>query len=277
MKNIIIICLLATSFNFAFSQTHRFVYELTFKRDSTKSKLDSTKLVLDIGENEVKFYDMEFLVVDSISKNKNEKWIINSESQQLIKRKKGSNIHQNYRDNLFDYFLIESKDDMKWKISPETKKVAEYQLQKAETNFGGRSWIAWFCKDIPMNEGPYKFQGLPGLIFEIADTRNDYSYKLINSKKLEKNVDTTEFLETHYGNKPIKITNKKLNEVKFNYYNNPYSWAMTATGTWSVDFGDGKIYNKKEDIPYLTKRTQEELRRNNNPIELDIAIKYPLK
>ncbi|QBO58659.1 GLPGLI family protein [Chryseobacterium salivictor] len=166
---------------------------------------------------------------------------------------------------------------MKWEIFTETKKSADYQLQKAEVDFGGRHWVAWFCNEIPINEGPYKFQGLPGLIFEIEDTGNNYSYKLINSKKLEKELDTTEFLETHYGNKPIKITNQKLNEVKLNYYNNPYSWAMTSTGTWSVNFGDGKIYNKKEDIPYLTRRTQEELRRNNNPIELDIALKYPLK
>lgn len=276
MRKLVIFCFLVITFNLGFSQTHRFIYELHLKGDSTKNKLDSIKVILDVGKKDVRFYDMEFLVIDSIRKNTHENWTTNSRTQQLTKRKKGSHINQNYRDNLFDYFLIESKDEMKWNIFPETKKVGEYNLQKAETTFGERKWIAWFCNEIPINEGPYKFQGLPGLIFEIADKGNNYSYKLINSKKLDTDFDTTDFLETHYGNKPITITNKKLNEVKLNYYNNPYSWAMTSD-SWSVNFGDGKVYTSKEDLPYLTRRAQEELRRNNNPIELDKAVKYPLK
>ncbi len=51
------------------------------------------------------------------------------------------------------------------------KKVQNYTLQKATTGFGGRNWTAWFCKDIPFNEGPFKFRGLPGLIFEIQDDK----------------------------------------------------------------------------------------------------------
>src|SRR5690606_7209761 len=131
------------------AQTHRFIYELHYKRDSTKNKMDSAKMVLDVGKSEVKFYDMDFLRIDSIRKNKNENWTTNSITQQLVKRKIGSSVHQNYQDNLFDYFLIESDDEMKWKVFPETKKVADYQLQKAETNFGGRHWIAWFYTGIP--------------------------------------------------------------------------------------------------------------------------------
>lgn len=276
MKRLVVLCLLGMTFNFGFSQGHRFIYELHFKSDSTKNKFDSIKVILDVGKENTKFYDMEFLRIDSIRKNTLENWTMNSPSQQLTKRKKGSSINQNYRDNLFDYFLIESKDEMKWKIFPEIKKGGEYNLQKATTDFGGRHWIAWFCTEIPINEGPYKFQGLPGLIFEISDFGNNYSYKLIGNIKLETDFDTTDFLETHYGEKPVKITNKKFNEIKLNYFSDPYSWARTAE-EWSVNFGDGKVYHTKEDIPYLTKRTQEELRRNNNPIELDTALPYPLK
>jgi GLPGLI family protein len=47
-------------------------------------------------------------------------------------------------------------------------------LQKA-TNFGGRLWIiAWFNLEIPINEGPYKFRGLSGLIFEIGDSQTQF-------------------------------------------------------------------------------------------------------
>ena len=66
-----------------------------------------------------------------IRKNKNENWTTNTTTQQLVKRKIGSSIHQNYRDNLFDYFLIESKDEMKWKIIPETKKNSRLSFTKS--------------------------------------------------------------------------------------------------------------------------------------------------
>ncbi|RRQ45535.1 GLPGLI family protein [Chryseobacterium sp. SC28] len=276
MKKIITFSVLFL-FIIGFGQTHRFIYELHFKSDSTKNKTDSVKMVLDIGKEETKFYDIEFLRIDSIRKIKNENWMTNSITQQLLKRKNGSNFNQNYKDNLFDYFLVESNDEMKWNVFPETKNVANYHLQKAETNFGGRHWVAWFTAEIPISEGPYKFRGLPGLVFEVSDVGNNYSYKLVNSTTLDVEVDTNDFLETHYGEKPIKIAAEKLNELQINYYNDPYSWARTATGNWNVNFGDGVNYNKKEDIPYLTKRTQEELRRNNNPVELDTAVKYPLK
>lgn len=116
---------------FLSAQTHRFIYELHYKADSTKNKMDSAKMVLDISKYEAKFYDMEFLRIDSIRKNKNENWTTNSTIQQLVKRKIGSSIHQNYRDNLFDYFLIESKDEMKWKIIPETKKNSRLSFTKS--------------------------------------------------------------------------------------------------------------------------------------------------
>lgn len=273
-KNIVFILIFISGM--MFSQMHRFVYEMTYRKDSTSNKTGFLKMVLDVGREETKFYDFDFLRVDSLNKITMTEQT-NSKSQQLTKRKTGSSVNQNYRDNIFDYFVIESEDEMNWKLLPETKDVADYHLQKAETDFGGRHWIAWFCKDIPINEGPYKFRGLPGLIFEVADSQNNYAYRFVSSKNLEKDYDTTDFLETHYGNNPIKITNEKLNKIKLNYYNDPYLWARTSEGRWSVNIGDGVVYNKKEDLPYLTKREQEQLRRDNNPIEIDKAVKYPLK
>jgi GLPGLI family protein len=39
---------------------------------------------------------------------------------------------------------------MTWKISSETRKIGEYKVQKAETDFGGRKWTAWFTTDLPI-------------------------------------------------------------------------------------------------------------------------------
>lgn len=56
------------------------------------------------------------------------------------------------------------------------------QLQKAKTFFGGRYWEAWFSNDTPLQEGPYKFKGLPGLIYEMRDSKNNFIYQFPMSR-----------------------------------------------------------------------------------------------
>ncbi|WP_262892927.1 hypothetical protein [Kaistella flava (ex Peng et al. 2021)] len=33
-----------------------------------------------------------------------------------------------------------------------------YKVQKATTTFGGKKWVAYFTRDIPFTDGPYKFR-----------------------------------------------------------------------------------------------------------------------
>ncbi|RTZ46452.1 GLPGLI family protein [Chryseobacterium arthrosphaerae] len=41
------------------------------------------------------------------------------------------------------------------------KKNREFNTQKAVCDFAGRKWTAWFTADLPIQDGPYKFYGLP--------------------------------------------------------------------------------------------------------------------
>ena len=54
-------------------------------------------------------------------------------------------------------------------------------------------WNVWFCNEVPFAEGPYKFNGLPGLIFEVEDTQGIFKYSLIKIENLNKNLVTLEF------------------------------------------------------------------------------------
>ena len=49
--------------------------------------------------------------------------------------------------------------------------IKTYTCKKATTHFRGRDYIAWFTTDIPIVAGPWKFNGLPGLVIDIEDTR----------------------------------------------------------------------------------------------------------
>jgi len=60
--------------------------------------------------------------------------------------------------------------NISWRIEKESKKVLNYNCQKATCDFRGRSYVAYFTKEIPVKNGPFKFDGLPGLILEVAST-----------------------------------------------------------------------------------------------------------
>lgn len=55
-----------------------------------------------------------------------------------------------------------------WNILTDSKKIGDYACQKATTHFRGRNYTAWFTKSLPVIGGPWKFDGLPGVILEIT-------------------------------------------------------------------------------------------------------------
>ncbi|MCC3217850.1 GLPGLI family protein [Chryseobacterium sp. X308] len=73
------------------------------------------------------------------------------------------------------------EETLKWKILSDRKKIGSYNSQKAVITYGNREWTAWFSNDIPINDGPYIFRGLPGLIVSVADG-NDYKFDLVQIK-----------------------------------------------------------------------------------------------
>ncbi|SFQ79244.1 GLPGLI family protein [Hymenobacter arizonensis] len=81
------------------------------------------------------------------------------------------------------YTYIETDSTFKWQIGPEKMTVAGYACQRATVRFAGRAFEAWFTREIPISEGPYKFHGLPGLIVKINDTRQQYVFELVRAGK----------------------------------------------------------------------------------------------
>lgn len=91
---------------------------------------------------------------------------------------------QNILSSTFKY--EEDMNLFNWKLTEDVDTITGYKVQKALCDFGGRSWVAWFTKEIPLNIGPYKFNGLPGLILKISDTQNHYVFEFISISKPEK-------------------------------------------------------------------------------------------
>lgn len=59
-----------------------------------------------------------------------------------------------------------------WEITEEVKQIKTYNCKKAICSFRGRIYTAWFTTDIPIIAAPWKFAGLPGLVMQIDDLKN---------------------------------------------------------------------------------------------------------
>ena len=64
-----------------------------------------------------------------------------------------------------------------WVIGDSTKTILGYECVEAIADYRGRRWIAWFAPEIPIQDGPWKLCGLPGLILEAHDANNDYVFE----------------------------------------------------------------------------------------------------
>ena len=60
-----------------------------------------------------------------------------------------------------------------WKVSGDTATFGGLHCQKATGHFRGRDYIVWFCPDLPVHTGPWKLNGLPGVIVDAHDTKNE--------------------------------------------------------------------------------------------------------
>ncbi len=76
------------------------------------------------------------------------------------------------------YRIKEVKPKFIWELNQKsTKYFKNYLCKKATTSFRGRTYEAWYTTEIPINFGPWKFSGLPGVILEIKDVTNSFIWK----------------------------------------------------------------------------------------------------
>lgn len=107
--------------------------------------------------------------------------------------------------------ILKSSENIIWEISKEYKEIINHRCQKAETIFYGKKYIAWFTKDITLNYGPLKINGLPGLILEV--NTEDGKLKLKAEKIIFEN--TTKIIDeySHKYNFTKAITSENYKDV----------------------------------------------------------------
>ena len=84
------------------------------------------------------------------------------------------NVIFNSKTLLRQYTVNDNALKFNWKIHNDERIIGKHTCRKATTEFRGRKYTAWFTSEIPVDYGPRKFNGLPGLILEIYDEKRIY-------------------------------------------------------------------------------------------------------
>jgi len=84
----------------------------------------------------------------------------------------------------FNEYLIQGRmPAIDWKIGADTATFGGLRCQKATCHFGGRDYMVWFCPDLPVHTGPWKLNGLPGVIVDATDSKNEVVFQFNGVEK----------------------------------------------------------------------------------------------
>lgn len=170
------------------------------------SREETDTMNLEIGKNISKFYSYHNKIVDSLRigygavptpyKKTASRYIIYTD---YVKNNITFADYSRMTTEMFKY--TEKLENPKWNIHDETKKILSHTCKKATCRFRGRDYVAWYATDIPVSRGPYKFNGLPGLILEISDTESLFTFCTVVccSFRKECNPDIYQFYRDKYS------------------------------------------------------------------------------
>lgn len=83
------------------------------------------------------------------------------------------------------YIIEENIPSIEWELMNVKKKIGDYECLKAVGSFRGRLYTAWYSPEVPVSYGPWKLGGLPGLIFECNDDKNDLHFLIKKIQKID--------------------------------------------------------------------------------------------
>lgn len=260
-KNIFITLLFSSIFCLAQSkinkeQSIRVSYNLEYSPDSihlNKKEYDLFYLTI-LKDRSIFNSETEYLK-DSIlnSRNPNNLFILNKSLFKNTIVKKNNKIINYLNYNVYRFILNENLD-LKWDLTKETKDILGYKCKSAKTKFKGRDYIAFYTDEIPISEGPYKFNGLPGLILEIYDSNRNYEFKAVTITKLTNDFDYKIFNQSNY--KEVDYTEIKKLEAKIK--DKP-----------SILIMNDKIKLSEEAYDKYDRSYKEKNKYRNTPIELE--------
>lgn len=146
------------------------------------------------------------------------------------------------------YIITEDQPQIDWQLHEDVKMIEGYEAQKATAFFGGRFYTAWFTPDIPFSYGPWKLQGLPGLILEARDSKNEVVFEFRGFQMIPEGELIKIALPQSF--KFRKVTHEQFEKIYIGFLADPMTFMKASLGL-PMD-ADSRItgIDKDEVIPY---------------------------
>lgn len=270
---ILALCLASTA---AFSQEKAEIevsYSFEYPNFKTTARESLNQFILLSNNTHSKFYSPKTEFVDSINSTPEGKAKLNEISQNAflsnkmdkIPRADGSYyVVKSLSGNKLDYFEVVGMDRLRteeeipqieWDIQDSTKNVLGYECTLATGDLYGRRWNVWFTPDIPIQNGPWKLSGLPGLILEAETTDGLYLFTATGLEQSSKTIGKI-YLADEYE----KVNRKDLLKAKRKFFDNPLGKINAQLGIKVTKVQDEngvslknnkKIFASREEVDFI--------------------------
>lgn len=249
-------------FSFVFSQTPepvlaKAIYKFSHQRDSTNSSnIFTDEMVLLLGKSSSVYKSLQRMISDSIllAKVKNAGNLnsitpsgkLGSPQEILLYQFEKKAFQIDFMVNRYihpiDFPVIA------WKVLSDTTTISGLKCQKAIGEWKGRIYNVWFCPDLPFKAGPWKLNGLPGLIINAQDTKNQVSFTFYGFQSYK-----GEALFTAANKEVIMTSSTEFDRLQEAFLENPTTFIKSIIPEIQ-EINYSKPYKRKPPI--------------NNPIEL---------
>jgi GLPGLI family protein len=174
--------------------------------------------------------------------------------EEIMKDLQKKKLEVNARVSSRDYVIDNDLPEIKWELHNDTKLIGQYKCQMATGTYGGRQYEVWFTPDLAFNDGPWKLNGLPGLILEAHDSKNEiiFTFKEI-AKGPETAVISTSFIKSE---RSIPTSLKNYKQLRAAFDSDPEGITLAGNPNakiyiHSVDSSEAKVtkikkYNQME-------------------------------
>jgi GLPGLI family protein len=164
-----------------------------------------------------------------------------------------------------DYRIETDVPKIDWTLHSETRVIGGMSCQKAVGWFAGRLYTAWFTPSIPFSYGPWKLGGLPGVILEAYDEKQEVFFKFKKFSKAE-----NEFLYFEEL-RPVKLSEDTYAREKAKFEKDPIAISKAQLGydteIVEVSFyqANGTLLKGEDAIKAIRNDTKIKI---SNPLEL---------
>ena len=175
----------------------RAVYKFSYKTAPEQPEFDGVDWIyLDMGNKVTKFYSRYGEIRDSIKNDAFKNGLSAWEVLELIKgypRPSNTPAYYQFYDEKKTRTTIEYMDGYigeeqmampDWTLHEDTATISGYLCKRATTHYRGRDWEVYYTSEIPLNRGPWKLWGLPGLITRATDADHHFLFEMEDFKRL---------------------------------------------------------------------------------------------